>query len=83
MCCCGYPMVLTVLLALCLAIVYSESVAEYQLNLLAEHRELVEAASQLNPTCLNLNCDFFYYFLTCNVFGIHMDKVCASYFVGT
>ena len=36
----------------------------------------------LTGDCLNLECDYFYYFLTCKQFGIHMDKICASYFVG-
>lgn len=36
----------------------------------------------LSDNCNNLNCDFFYYFLTCKQFGLHMDKICASYFVG-
>ena len=36
----------------------------------------------LNGTCLNLNCDYFYYYLTCKAFGVNMDHICASYFVG-
>lgn len=44
----------------------------------------VETNTNLGMTnsCNNLNCDFFYYFLTCKEFGVHMDKICAEYFVG-
>ena len=42
----------------------------------------VGANNALSSTCNNYNCDLFFYFLTCKELNIHMDKVCASYFVG-
>lgn len=42
----------------------------------------VPGATPLSGMCLNLNCDYFYYFLTCKEFGVNMDHICASYFVG-
>jgi hypothetical protein len=42
----------------------------------------IPGTTPLNGTCLNLNCDYFYYYLTCKEFGVNMDHICASYFVG-
>lgn len=43
---------------------------------------LIVGTTPLSPTCATLNCDFFYYYLTCKQFNVQMDHICASYFVG-
>ena len=48
----------------------------------ADSTGLQAGATPLSGECLNMNCDFFFYFLTCKQFNINMDKICASYFVG-
>ena len=59
-----------------------EQMEAYKQSSEANGRTLYQGVGALSSDCLNLKCDFFFYFLTCKAFGINMHKVCAGYFVG-
>lgn len=59
---------------------FAEVKAQYQATKGQKQSDSTNLAMTSN--CDNLLSDFFFYFLTCHEFGINMDKICASYFVG-
>lgn len=42
----------------------------------------VKPMATLSSDCLNKQCNWMYYFLSCKVFGVDMTKICAEYMMG-